>query len=331
MGHIPKKTLIDLEYQEVLRQCANFAITPLGKSAIRALEPEIGIDLILKDLQAVSEFRASFENENRIPNHGFESMSEAFSLLKIENSVLDVETFRTLAVNTETTNLLLKFLKQFKTYYPQLFEGTSGLTEEKEIKKQVDAVIDRFGEMRNNASETLYSIRKKIQQVRGKISSSFNKALSQFQGADYLDDIRESIIDNRRVLAVKAMYRRKIKGTIMGSSKTGSIVFIEPEATHVQTQELQNLIFEEGEEIKKILSQLTDFFRPFLRYFQAQQDFLLRMDVVYAKARYAQEINGILPDIATEERKLDYKKAYHPLLLSIGREGNPSPRFVFGF
>ena len=243
MGHIPKKTLIDLEYQEVLRQCANFAITPLGKSAIRALEPEIGIDLILKDLQAVSEFRASFENENRIPNHGFESMSEAFSLLKIENSVLDVETFRTLAVNTETTNLLLKFLKQFKTYYPQLFEGTSGLTEEKEIKKQVDAIIDRFGEMRNNASETLYSIRKKIQQVRGKISSSFNKALSQFQGADYLDDIRESIIDNRRVLAVKAMYRRKIKGTIMGSSKTGSIVFIEPEATHVQTQELQNLIF----------------------------------------------------------------------------------------
>lgn len=319
MGHIPKKTLEDLEYQEVLRQCADFAITPLGKSAIRALEPEIEIDLILKDLQAVSEFRASFENENRIPNHGFESMSEAFSLLKIENSVLDVETFITLAVNTETTNLLLKFLKQFKTYYPQLFEGTSGLTEEKEIKKQVDAIIDRFGEMRNNASETLYSIRKKIQQLRGKISSSFNKALSQFQGADYLDDIRESIIDNRRVLAVKAMYRRKIKGTIMGSSKTGSIVFIEPEATHAQTQELQNLLFEEGEEIKKILSQLTDFFRPFLRYFQAQQDFLLRMDVVYAKARYAQEINGILPDIATEERKLDYKKAYHPLLLQAHR------------
>ena len=96
-------------------------------------------------------------------------------------------------------------------------------------------------------------IRKQIQQLRSKISSSFNKALSQYQAADYLDDIRESVIDNRRVLAVKAMHRRKVKGAIMRSSKTGSIVFMEPETTNAQNRELQNLVFEEGEEIKKIL------------------------------------------------------------------------------
>ena len=187
--------------------------------------------------------------------------------------------------------------------------------EEKQIKPTVDAVIDRFGEVRNDASDTLYSIRKQMQQLRGKISSSFNKALSQFSNAGYLDDIRESVIENRRVLAVKAMYRRKVKGAIMGSSKTGSIVFIEPEATNAQTRELQNLEFEEGEEIKKILSQLTDFFRPFLPYFESQHDFLLGLDVVHAKARYAQEIDGILPKIVQEERQIVYKKAFHPLLL----------------
>ena len=319
MGHIPKKTLEDLEYHEVLQQCADFAVTPLGKSVIMALEPEIITDIILKDLKSVNEFRASFDSENIIPNHGFNSMTNAFSLLKIENSVLDIETFRSLVVNTKTSNILLKFLKKFKTYYPLLFERSSGLPVQKEIIKQVDTVIDRFGEVRNNASESLYSIREKIHQVRGKISSSFNKALSLFQGADYLDDIRESIIDNRRVLAVKAMYRRKVKGTIMGSSKTGSIVFIEPEATHTQTQELQNLIFDEGEEIKKILSLLTEFLRPYLSYFEMQQSFLLQMDVIYAKARYAKEINGILPSISMEKRCLDYKKAFHPLLLQTNR------------
>ena len=147
--------------------------------------------------------------------------------------------------------------------------------EEKQIKTAVDSVIDRHGEIRNDASDTLFTIRKQIQQLRGKISRSFNKALSQFSNADYLDDIRESVIENRRVLAVKAMYRRKIKGAIMGSSKTGSIVFIEPETTNALTRELQNLEFEEAEEIKKILSQLTDFFRPFLPYFELQYAFLL--------------------------------------------------------
>ena len=105
----------------------------------------------------------------------------------------------------------------------------------------------------------------------------------------------------------------------MGSSKTGSIVFIEPEATHTQTQELQNLIFDEGEEIKKILSLLTEFLRPYLSYFEMQQSFLLQMDVIYAKARYAKEINGILPSISMEKRCLDYKKAFHPLLLQTNR------------
>lgn len=315
MGQIPTKTLEDLEYPEVLRQCADFAITPLGKAACLDTVPEVDKKQILDQLQAVSEFRASFDNENRIPNHGFESLTEVFALLKIENSVLEIHTFRNIAANTEITNTLLAFLKKFQTYYPTLYNRSAGLTIEKEIKSSVDSVIDRFGEVRDNASESLYSIRKKIQQLRGKISSSFNKALSQYQNADYLDDIRESILDNRRVLAVKAMHRRKVKGTIMGSSKTGSIVFIEPETTHAQTQELQNLLFEEGEEIKKILSQLTDFFRPYLPYLQLQQAFLLELDLIYAKARYAQEIKGLLPEMVVDSHEMDFKNAYHPLLL----------------
>ena len=315
MVSIPEKTLEDLEYDEVLRQCAAFAITPMGKEVVLGLKPQTDTEEVLKKLQMTSEYCASFDNENRIPNHGFEDVSQYFQLLKIENSVLELEAFRNLARNTETSNTLVRFLDKFKTYYPSLSGLAEQLYEEKQIKPTVDGVIDRFGEVRNDASDTLYSIRKQMQQLRGKISSSFNKALSQFSNADYLDDIRESVIENRRVLAVKAMYRRKVKGAIMGSSKTGSIVFIEPEVTNAQTRELQNLEFEEGEEIKKILSQLTDFFRPYLPYLEMQHAFLLEMDLVHAKARYAQEIGGLLPEITQDQKQIAYIKAYHPLLL----------------
>ena len=321
---IPNKTLEDLEYIEVLNQCANFAITQLGKDAIQKLQPSVDTEQIEKQLKSVSEFKSSFDNENRIPNHGFESLLDIFPLLKIENSVLAISSFRNMATNTEITNKLIKFLIKFQAYYPTLYEFSNNISIENDIIPAIERVIDRFGEIRDKASDNLFSIRKKLQQLRGKISSSFNKSLSQYNGADYLDDIKESIVNNRRVLAVKAMYRRKVKGTIMGSSKTGSIVFIEPETTYLQNQELQNLLFEETEEIKKILSELTDFFRPYLPYFQNQHSFLLKFDIIYAKACYGNEIDGIFPKINSDEKEINYKKAFHPLLLQTNKLQNKS-------
>ena len=313
MGHIPKKTLEDLEFFTVTGQLADFAITPLGKIACQKIAPLSSQATLLKELHCVNEFLASFENDNRIPNHGFEDLSPAFKLLKIENSVLEISSFRNIASASDTINTLLLFLKKFKTYYPNLFAWGETIEVNKEIKLEVDNVIDRFGEIRDNASDTLYTLRKQIQSFKGKISQSFNKALSHFQELDYLDDIRESVMENKRVLAVKAMHRRKVKGGILGSSKTGSIVYIEPEATLNLTRELQNLIFEETEEIKKILSQLTDYFRPYLDLIKTYQQYLIEMDSFYARARYAKEINALLP-IFTEKQELWLKDAYHPLL-----------------
>ena len=317
--YIPQKTLEDLEYHDVLQQVAVFAITEMGTQACLDQKPMAKSELLHSQLNAVSEFRASFENDNRIPNHGFEDLRKPIQMLQIDNSVLEIDSFRNIGSTSETVNTLLKFFKKFKPYYPTLFEFGKELEINKELKQEIESVIDRFGEVRNNASDDLARIRKQINQLKGRIGQSFNKALSQYTQQDYLDDIRESVLDNKRVLAVKAMYRRKIKGTIMGSSKTGSIVFMEPESTAQLSRELQNLLFEETEEIKKILSQLTDFLRPFVSLIKQYQEYLLLLDTIYAKACYAQDINGILPMI-TENQEIDYFKAYHPLLWKAHQE-----------
>ena len=313
MGYLPKKTLEDLEFFEVTEQIADFAITPMGKASCTALEPLMEQEAMLKELHIVSEYLASFDNDNRIPNHGFEDLSPALQLLKIENSVLEIIAFRNIAAASQTVNTLLLFFNKFKSYYPSLHLLKGEMVVNKEIKKEIDNVIDRFGEIRDNASESLHTIRKQIQAIKGKIAQSFNKALSHCQNLDYLDDIRESVIENKRVLAVKAMYRRKVKGGIMGSSKTGSIVFIEPEATLNFSRELQNLVFEESEEIKKILSQLSDYLRPQFDLINHYQSYLIHIDTIFARARYAQTINGLLP-IFSDKQELELINAYHPLL-----------------
>lgn len=318
---IPEKSLHDLEFNAVLVQLSSYCITTLGKQYISGLKPIDDQKEIEKQLRLVSEFCASFENENRIPNHGFEQLSAEISLLKIENSVLEIEGFRRLANANETINTLLKFFKKFKQYYPELYLIGASIEITKEPKQQVDTVIDRFGEIRNNASEELYRIRKQINSVRSKIGQSFQRALSTYTSADYLDDIRETVVDNRRVLAVKAMHRRKVKGAIMGSSKTGSIVYIEPETTLQYSRELNNLVFEESEEIHKILRTLTAFFKPYHFLFVSYQDYLTLVDSIYARAMYAQSINGVMP-IISQKREMELIDAYHPLLYLSNLEEN---------
>ena len=310
---IPKKSLLDLEFDTVLSQLGTHCITGLGKEAIAAIEPIDDEVEIVKDLTLVSEYVASFDNENSIPNHGFDDLSAEISLLKIENSVLEIEGFRRIAAVNETSITLLKFIKKFKEYYPSLKSLGEEIEVTKEPKQKIDTVIDRFGEIRNNASEELNRIRKQINSVRGKIGQSFQRALSTYTSADYLDDIRETVVDNKRVLAVKAMYRRKVKGAIMGSSKTGSIVYIEPETTLQYSRELNNLTFEESEEIQKILRELTAYFQPFRPLLKQYQDYLTKIDTIYARAMYAQSINAVLP-IISQDREMELIDAYHPLL-----------------
>ncbi len=72
-----------------------------------------------------------------------------------------------------------------------------------------------------------------------------------------MDDIKESIIDNHRVLAVLAMYRKKVSGSLLGSSKSGNIVYIAPQATLAYQRELQNLEYEEKQEVIRILKTLS--------------------------------------------------------------------------
>ena len=318
---IPEKALTDLEFTTVLQQLSQLAITSMGKESCLSLQPYENEQELILQLESVSEFTASFANENRIPNHGFDDLTSEINLLKIENSVLELEGFRRIAAASDIINILLKFFKKFKEYYPRLFEQSTDIEITKDLIIAINNVIDRFGEVRNDASPELFQIRKSIQTVRSKIGQSFQRALSQYTTADYLDDIKESVVENRRVLAVKAMHRRKVKGAIMGSSKTGSIVYIEPETTLQHTRELNNLQFEETDEIKRILLALTQYLQPYRPLLIQYQKYLILIDTYHARAKYAESTNSILPKI-NSNRELTLVNAFHPLLyLSNKKEG----------
>ncbi|MGL2964410.1 endonuclease MutS2 [Flavobacterium sp. RSB2_4_14] len=313
MISITDKTLQDLEFNTVLQTISERCNTEIGKEKALAIVPFKNKETLVNALIQTSEFLSSFTNNNAIPNHGFDNLTNDIKFLAIEDSFLEVSSFRKIATLSETVNAMLLFLKKFNDYYPKLNEKASQVEYTKYIIQKIDEVVDKYGEIKDNASPDLINIRRDMSVVRGKVNQSFGQAMSQYNSLGYLDEIKESFVENRRVLAVLAMYRRKVKGSILGSSKTGSIAYIEPEATLRYSRELSNLEYEEREEITRILKKLSNEIRPFIDLLKQYQDFLSDMDVVAAKAKYARKINAILPNII-EEKRLYFRDAYHPIL-----------------
>jgi len=312
---IPKKTLEDLEFDVVVDNILSYCVTSHGKEKLKSLKPSLVFDQINFSLDLVSEYLSSLDNDNNFPNHFFESISKEIKIIQILNSQLEIDSFRKIKTVVELTILHIKFLKKFKSYYVNIYELTKDLDIVKEIIQEINSVIDKYGFIKDNATNELLNIRNNISSTKSKIRQSFSSALNSNNSSGYLDEIKESLIDNRRVLAVKAMYRRKVKGQMMGSSKTGSIVYIEPQETLIQSRKLQDFLYDENEEIKKILKDLTSFLQPYCTTLTNYQDYLTDIDVIYAKAKYAKEINALKPNISSE-RITKIKDAFHPLLYS---------------
>lgn len=321
MISITEKTLQDLQFPTVLETLSAICNTDIGKQKALEITPFKDKESLMEALLQTSEYVSSFQNNNAIPNHGFDAITHEIKFLGIEDSFLEVGSFRKIANLSSTVNFLLNFLRKFHDYYPNLNNRASRVELTKDIITMVDEVVDKYGEIKDNASPDLLNIRRDMNVVRGKVNQSFGVALTQYNSLGYLDDIRESFVQNRRVLAVLAMYRRKVKGSILGSSKTGSIAYIEPETTLKYSRELSNLEYEEKEEITRILKQLSNRIRPFLDLLIEYQNFLSDVDVIAAKAKYANKINAILPTI-TEERRLFFRDAFHPILYLTNAEKN---------
>ncbi len=319
MIKITAKTLSDLEFPTVCQQVSQYTVTGSGRSKALEIAPLPSYSKTVFALHQTNEYVSSYQQESRIPNHGFDPIDHEIKYLAIEDTMLEGGGLRKISAISETTNTQIRFFEKSRELYPALYQTVSNIEYTPQIIESINKVIDRYGEVKDEASPLLEEIRRKINQVKGSINSSFGSALTHYNNLGYLDDIRESVVENVRVLAVKAMYRRKIKGGILGNSKTGSIVYIQPEATYMHTRELNNLEYEGKEEIKRILKELTNLIRPYRPLLIEYQDLLSDIDVIAARAKYGMEMNAVLPKI-TRERELQLKDAYHPLLLLNNRK-----------
>lgn len=308
--HINKEDLNELEFPELLEEIIPLAYSPKTQERIVKLSP-IPIEQAELALKKTSEFLTSFESENAIPFNEYEDIETELKVMQIENYRLDNKSFVKIKALTEQIGKLQKFFPTLSETFPNLLEEIEDIEFHKEIIEKIDKVFNRFGEVKNDASPILKDLRTEIQHAKKAIQENFNRALTTY--ADVLEDIRETIIDDQRVLAVKSGFKKRVSGRVLGISKTGSITYIQPESVVKHYFKLRENEEEEKKEIDKILRQLTAEISEFQPFLEAYQNYIFGLDLTRAKAKFAHKINGVLPKI-NRHKTLRLKDAFHPLL-----------------
>lgn len=313
MQTIDTQTLHDLEFTTIQNWLAEFAIGPTAKNRLEQLSPIQELHLIRPTLGKLKEFHTIRASGESFPSLLFEELTKELTLLPIKDAVLSQEGFVRIYRASETINSILYFFDKRTEEYPLLCELAIETYYTKEITDAIERVFDRKGAIKDDASPELYMIRQKIHQVRNQINKNFEKELRKLLKEGVLGDTKETFVNDRRVLTVQSTYKRKISGSVVGSSKTGSLTFIEPEINIPLNNELELLIDDERKEIFKILKVLTADIAHHFQLIKAYNELLIELDFINSKTKLALELNADLPGIS-EEPKIELIDAIHPIL-----------------
>lgn len=316
--HIQQEDLDELEFPILLSEIAPFAYSSKTAERIMNLRP-MPIDEAESELVKTAEFLTSFESENAIPFNEYEDIEAELKLMMIENFRLENKAFIKIKTITEQIGQLQKFFPTLPETFPNLLEDVRILDYRKEIVDKIDKVFNRFGEVKSEASPVLKTLRTEIQHARKATDENFNRSLATY--SDLLEDIRETIIEDQRVLAVKSGFKKRVPGRVLGISKTGSITYIQPESVVKHYFKLKENQEEEKKEIDKILRRLTAEVAEFQPQLHDYQQYIFHLDLTRAKAKFAETINGVLPKI-NRHKTLKLKDAFHPLLWLQNRAEN---------
>jgi DNA mismatch repair protein MutS2 len=310
----PQNSIDKLGFTEVKELIKAHCLSEMGSQMVDRIQVMNNYDQICKFLNQANEFKNILENDAALPIHHFFDIKSLANKAKIEGVFLSEEEFYQVQASLTTVFAVIAYFSEREGLYPNLEALFEHLPIEKTILKKIDLVLDQKGKIRPNASRDLMDITSGIakaeQEARKKIDQVFKNA----SGNGWTADGSLTIRDGRLCIPLLAENKRKLKGFIHDESASGQTVYMEPEEVFTLNNRIRDLEFERRREIVKILTALTDDLRPYVPLLLSYHNLLTKLDFVRAKALFAIDIEGEMPEVVNEA-KLKLTNARHPLLL----------------
>jgi len=273
------------------------------------------LSVIRKRLLLTDEMRLIMMFEDSFPSGGFIDCIGFLKPLEMSSSAIDLISIRKLRTMLDTLRKVTSFFNGVKDeVYPNLKRMASPIMGFPEVQRRIDLIIDRYGEVKDTASDELYEIRRSLRDKEGAISRRMSAILKKAQEEGIVDsDAGVSIRDGKMLIPVSAANKKRIPGFIYDESASGKTAFIEPAEVVELDNQIKELKFSEQREVMRILFEFTEFLRPYIPDLTDAARYLGEIDFLMAKAQIALDFIAGMP-VISENGEMNLRKARHPLL-----------------
>lgn len=312
-------------FDKIRRLVSERCLSPLGEERVADMQFCTQFEDVCRRLEETDEFVRILHGDREFPGNFFFDVRYSLKRIRPEGTWLDERELFDLKRSLQTINDIVNFLKpdeEGEIPFPALTALAGNVFVFPQVIRQIDAIIDKFGKVKDSASPTLSQIRREITITMSGISRSLQSILRAAQTEGVVDkDVTPTMRDGRLMIPVAPAFKRKIKGIVHDESASGKTVFIEPEVVVEANNRIRELEGEERREIVKILTEFTNVIRPLTPEMLLAYEFLADIDFIQAKAQFAEQIKAIKP-IVEDKQQVDWTGAVHPLLyLSLQKQG----------
>ena len=309
-------------FNKVRDKIAAKCVTQYAQRKVAAEQISRDPDEILFRLGLTDEMRLICLFEDSFPAGGYLDTKEFLLPLQADNTSIDLPSLRALRTSLDTLRRILAFFRECKDdLYPMLRQISASVSYDPEISRRIEAILDRSGEVRDNASPELAEIRRSLRAKEGQVSRRINTILGNAKSEGLVDAEAEVVVrDGRVLIPVAAGSKKKLSGIVYDESASGKTAFVEPIEIIELGNQIRELQFDEQREIARILQLFTDFLRPYLGGLIAASEYIGEIDFIRSKALVALDMIAGMPILSTNG-ELNLRRARHPLLeASLRRE-----------
>lgn len=303
-------TIATLEWDKIKEILMSYCASKLGAEKASKILPMTNIDKIENLQEKTADAIELVRKFSFPPLYGIYDIKSIINRLK-KQAILENIEFMYIADSLRVSQSLKDYKSEFEGDANKIVEQIDKLYTNNRIQKEIERIIVDEETIADDASRTLFNIRKSI---REKTEEARKKLQSLVK--DDTTNLQDGFItmrDGRYVVPVKSGAKSKVPGITHDVSSSGQTLYIEPMAIVEINNKIRDLEIEEIEEIQKILKELSEMIFDYHEEIENNQFLLVDLDFSFAKAKYALD-KGHTKPILNNEKIIDIKNAKHPLL-----------------
>ena len=308
-----ERTLQVLEFDKIIELLKEQTATSVGKKLAQELKPITDFEAIQTLQEETDEALSIYRLNKTIPFSHLVDVTESLKRSAI-GSVLDTTECLQIAQLLYSGRQLKNFIENIEEEehsVPLLTEHVSHISPLHHVEKEIRAKIDEHGDVVDDASPALKSIRQTIRTYETRVRERLQQLIRT--KSKMLSDSIVTIRNNRYVLPVKHEYRSAIGGIVHDQSSSGQTLFMEPRAIIELNNELQQATVKEKQEIELILRKLTEEIATYKDEMLLNLQTIAKVDCINARARLAVEMKASKPTL-NKDGIIEMKQVRHPLI-----------------